>query len=96
MAQITRYVEGVSDSGGLTTSRSVSRIRSAVAAGRISTSERVLKQGERLDQIAAEVYGDARLWWVIAAASNIGWWLQAPAGIRIVIPSSLSEIEREI
>ena len=96
MAQITRYVEGVGQHGGLTTSRTVARIRAAISAGRIPTTERVLKQGERLDQIAAQKYGDARLWWIIAAASNIGWWMQAPAGIRIVIPDSLSDIEKEV
>jgi len=96
MAQLTRYNEGISSTGGLTTAKSVARLRAAIRAGRISTSNRVLKQGERIDQIAAEVYGDGRLWWVIAAASNIGWWLQAPPGTRLSIPTDLSEVERVI
>ena len=78
------------------TARSVTRLRNAIRAGRITTTQRALKQGERIDQIAASQYGDARLWWVIAAASNIGWWMQAPPGTRIVIPTDISEVEAEI
>lgn len=93
---IPRYREGLSDMGGLKTARSVTRLRAAIKAGRITTFQRALKQGERIDQIAAAQYGDARLWWVIAAASNIGWWMQAPPGTRIVIPTDIAEVEAEI
>ena len=51
------------------------------------------KEGERLDQIAGKFYDDGRYWWVIAAASNIGWWLQVPTGTRLIVPLDLSEIE---
>ena len=96
MAQLSRYTEGIGSHGGLTTAKAVQRIRNAISSGRISTFERSLKQGERLDQIAADQYGDSRLWWVIAAASNIGWWMQVPAGTRIVIPVNLGDVEREM
>jgi len=51
-----------------------------------------MTEAERLDVIAGRVYGDGRLWWIIAAASGIGWWLQVPAGTRLVIPTSLDAI----
>tara|TARA_Y100000591_G_C21489801_1_gene524537 strand:- start:51 stop:224 length:174 start_codon:yes stop_codon:yes gene_type:complete len=52
----------------------------------------MLKEAQRLDTIAAESYGDARLWWVIAAASNIGWGLQVPPGTKLSIPIDLAQI----
>jgi hypothetical protein len=33
------------------------------------------------------------LGWLIAAASNIGWMLQVPAGTRIIIPK-LSDVTK--
>ena len=58
----------------------------------IRSSTRILKEGERLDQIAGVVYGDGTLWWVIAAASGIGWAMQLPPGTRLRIPDSPSEV----
>lgn len=77
----------------LGTNGSLQRIRDAVAGGRVSTTVIVIKESDRLDAIAGRVYGDGRLWWVIAAASGIGWWLQVPPGTRIVIPTDLSTVE---
>ena len=51
-----------------------------------------MKEGERLDQIAGVVYGDSTLWWMIAAASGIGWGLQVPPGTKLRIPLSPSEV----
>ena len=50
------------------------------------------KQAERLDVIAGDYYGDGTFWWVIAAASGIGWSLQVPPGTYLAIPKSLSSI----
>lgn len=77
----------------LETNRAIPIIRAAVRAGSISTVERVLASNTRLDIIAHQQYGDGRLWWIIAAASGIGWWLQAPAGTRIVIPTDIESVE---
>lgn len=77
----------------LATNTSIIRIRNAARNGGISVSYRVLRSGERLDTIAGEVYGDGRLWWIIAASSNIGWWLQVPPGTRLSIPNDLSQID---
>ena len=32
-------------------------------------------------------YKDSRFWWVLAAASDIGWGLQVPPGTIINIPN---------
>lgn len=72
--------------------KNISRIRTLVTNGEIEVTTRFLKEGERLDHIASELYGDAKLWWVIAAASNIGWWLQAPPGTVLIIPTEVESI----
>lgn len=74
------------------TAESSLAIKKAVEAGQLTTTVRVLQGAERLDVLAGQVYGDARQWWIIAAASGIGWALQVPAGTRIVIPTNLAEI----
>ena len=83
----------VRDGRILGTNQAIIRIRDGVNTGAISVASRILQEGERLDVIANELYGDGRLWWIIAAASEIGWWLQAPAGTRIVYPQNISEVE---
>ena len=57
--------------------------------GTLPTSVRYAKAGERLDTIAGRVYGDSRYWWVISAASGIGWGLQVPPGTIIKMPSNV-------
>jgi hypothetical protein len=68
------------------TSTTVATIRSAISSGRISYREIVMQEDQRLDILAGIEYGDSTLWWVIAAASNIGWGLQVPADTLIRIP----------
>lgn len=51
---------------------------------------------DRLDRIAFRYYDDSKLWWVIAAANNLGrgdW--SVPAGTRLRIPQNLSEVSSE-
>jgi len=74
------------------TARGVMFIRNAVRQNSINLKEKILDQAERLDVIAGQQYGDGSLWWVIAAASDIGWGLQVPAGTRILIPTDLAQI----
>ena len=92
---IQRYADDVLVRGGrlLGTNNAISTIRNGIANNTIATSVRVTTEAERLDIIAGQQYGDGRLWWVIAAASGIGWWLQVPAGTRVVIPLSIGAIE---
>lgn len=70
----------------LGTSTVVPRIRAAVADGSLPVDEIILRGAERLDTLAGSIYGDARYWWILAAASNIGWGLQVPPGTIIKIP----------
>lgn len=69
------------------TSDTVANIRSAIANGQISVEVIVLKEIIRLDVLAGQYYGDGKYYWLIAAASNIGWSVQIPPNTRIVIPN---------
>ena len=69
------------------TSFAIPAIRRNIANGNIRTEEIILSERERMDTLAGKAYGDGRFGWVIAAASNIGWALQAPPGTRILIPN---------
>lgn len=51
-----------------------------------------LKDQERLDHIAAKSYQDGTLWWVIAAASGVGWSMQCVPGTILRIPVDLNQI----
>lgn len=68
------------------TSQAREAIQSALASGRISAKTIVVRGRERLDTIAGVYYGDGRYWWILAAASNIGWGMQVPPGTIIKIP----------
>lgn len=61
-------------------------IREAISLGTLSYKEIYMNEGERLDNISYKEYGDSNYWWVIAAASNIGWSLQVTGGTVIKIP----------
>lgn len=76
-------------------SESVNTIRQAIRDGEIRFSERVLQESQRLDVLAGIVYDDSTLWWVLAAASNIGWGLQVPPGTLIRVPV-LEDVSRLI
>lgn len=80
----------------LATNNSLQRLRDAIKSGQVKTSSYVIQEGDRLDNLAGRQYGDGRLWWVIAAASNIGWWMQVPPGTRIVIPLDLNQVSSVI
>ena len=70
-----------------------SKIFSAVQNKSIPFKKKITKVGDRLDHIAYEAYGNAKLWWIIAAASGIGWWLQVSDGIVLKIPLDLEDIK---
>lgn len=69
------------------TSQATNVIRSAVRSGAIPVKTITLRGIDRLDTIAGSVYGDGRYWWILAAASDIGWGLQLPAGTVVKIPA---------
>jgi len=53
----------------------------------------VVTKADRLDIIAGREYGNGRYWWVIAAASGIGWGMQVPPGTNLRIPINLGDVE---
>lgn len=69
------------------TSNYINVIRTAVKNGTLPTKELVINESQRTDHLAGIIYGDGRLWWILAAASNIGYSLQVPPGTIILAPS---------
>ena len=84
--------DGIKGGQAIGTGRAGVTIYWAVQNGSIPATRRTVKDGERLDTIAGKVYGDASMWWIIAAASGIGWGLQVPPGIVITIPTDLNQV----
>jgi hypothetical protein len=77
------------------TSFALPAIRDNMVAGNIRFQQLTLQESNRLDILAGMYYGDGRLWWVIAAASDIGWALQVPVGTIIKIPD-LTDVSRYV
>lgn len=75
-----------------TTSDLSSRIYRAVDAGEVPSNVVQLGSNKRLDVLAFEAYNDASLWWIIAAASGIGWSMQLTPGTYVRIPSDINTI----
>jgi hypothetical protein len=90
-----RYRKDRAIRGGkcLATNSAIANIRQAVRNKSIATKTISTKEGERLDSLAGKYLGDARLWWILAVCSNIGWALQIPPGTEINIPTSLARIK---
>jgi hypothetical protein len=76
----------------LATNDSINKIKNAIRNGTIKSRSYRSKENERLDTLAGRFLGDSRLWWVLAATSEIGWGLQIPPGTLINIPVSLDKI----
>jgi len=74
------------------TSKAHRLVRTLINNKTVSVKRVALQESERLDIVAQRHYGDSSLWWIIAAASNIGWGLQVPAGTYLVIPKDLGPI----
>ena len=68
------------------TGQAHSVIRAAIKNGSLPFRQIILHEGQRLDHIAGAEYKNSRYWWIIAAASEIGWGLQVPPGTIIKIP----------
>jgi hypothetical protein len=78
------------------TSASARIIKRLIKNKTLKVKELALRDGERLDHVAHRFYGDGRLWWIIAAASDIGWGLQCPPGTFLRIPMDLGVISKSI
>ena len=69
------------------TSRAIASIREGIKTGIIPIVEVITISGnQRLDHLAGLYYKDSRFWWVLAAASDIGWGLQVSEGTVIIVP----------
>jgi hypothetical protein len=92
--RLSRYANDltVRDGTMLQTNQSIGRIRRGVENGTVPYRIQTLRDGERLDMLAHQAYGDGSMWWVIAAASGIGWWLQVPPGTVIRIPTDIGSL----
>lgn len=92
---ISRYTNNsrINLGGQLGTSEDILSLRAGIKNGSIPIVRTIVATGtDRLDSLAGAVYDDAKYWWVLAAASGIGWGLQVPAGTVINIVR-LSDIE---
>ena len=91
---ISRYSRNSVIAGGARYGTSnAGKIVQRAVQNNLRTFKRItLPDGNRLDTIAGIEYGDSTLWWIIAAASKIGWSLQVPPGTVITIPTNLSQI----
>jgi len=77
----------------LGTADNVLLLKKAVKNGVIPIIRTIIATGDdRLDTLAGSFYGDGRYWWVLAAASGIGWRLQVPPG-TIINVVRLSDVE---
>ena len=62
-------------------------IRDAIKKNLIGIKKQItLTAQQRLDVLSGIEYGDGRYWWVLAAASDIGWGMQVPPGTVINVP----------
>tara|TARA_R110002153_G_scaffold16136_8_gene57114 strand:- start:3093 stop:3398 length:306 start_codon:yes stop_codon:yes gene_type:complete len=68
------------------------KVYRAIEAGTITYTTHILETGERLDYLSGLYYKDSSFWWVIAAASGIGYALQVPPRTVLRIPQNISEV----
>lgn len=78
----------------LATAQATLIVRTAIKNGAVAPVRVIRTSGfNRLDNLAGEIYEDARYWWVLAAASDIGWGLQVPPGTIIQV-LDLDDVKR--
>jgi hypothetical protein len=74
------------------TNKLARRIYLACESGALKCKISILSERQRLDHVAGIEYGEASLWWIIAAASGIGWGLQLPPGTSLRIPINPDDV----
>ncbi len=90
---LSRYSLNSTVKGGklLNTRTGMSKIYNACIANDLPHEIFVTKENQRLDHLAGLAYQSSSYWWIIAAASGIGWGLQVPPGTVLRIPVSVAE-----
>jgi hypothetical protein len=92
MATSRYFFQPTIDNKFYSTSSLSSRIFNAADSGALTTNLIQLTSNKRLDVLAFEAYGDASLWWIIAAASGIGWIMQLTPGTYVRIPADINAV----
>ena len=53
----------------------------------------ISNEGDYLDYLAYQYYGDPTLWWIIALANNLGKArMSVPPGLQLRVPSDINDI----
>ena len=86
------YVDTLYGGKFLSNSDSIAKIQEGIRQGVSEFETLTLAGKQRLDSIAGQYYGDSTFWWIIAAASGIGWSLQLPPGTFLRVPTSLEQV----
>ena len=90
---ISRYsYVSIFDGKSISNSDCVRIVQEGIRTGQISIETSVLSGNQRLDVVSGQIYGTSEFWWVIAAASGIGWGMQAPAGTLLRIPKDINQV----
>lgn len=58
----------------------------------IQGKEFLVQEGDRLDIIASQVYGDPNYWRAIAIYNNIGYFFDVKPGVVIKLPLKIQEV----
>ena len=84
---LTRFknIRKIDNNRAIGTSHKRVDIYNAVQNNTLQTEFYITKEGDRLDRLAGTYYNDGTLWWVIAAANGIGWWLQLFYKFRLIL-----------
>ena len=91
---LTRFknIRKIDNNRAIGTSHERVDIYNAVQNNTLQTEFYITKEGDRLDRLAGTYYNDGTLWWVIAAANGIGWWLQITPGTVLQIPINIEQV----
>ena len=91
---ISRYMLNgkIKDGRGIATSNNMTKIFNACENNQIEYEIYIIEESQRLDHLAGLAYNSASYWWVISAASGIGWGLQVPPGTVVRIPNNLADV----
>ena len=57
----------------------------------------ISREGDRLDLLANQFYGDPRYWWILATVNNLGkGTLIVPPSIQLRIPFPINDVSKKL